>query len=244
MAAADTVRVAVEALADRPERAFSYRLPPELGAPAPGSLLLVPYGRRLALGYLLPGTPEPEPEIELRSIEAVVHDHWYGTPVDQVRGILAAGRDAILTIDPQGARSVRALVPDALLIFIMPPSIEDLDQRLAAALAEGPLTEATYADAYLRSATPREREYQIELIDAVGHRLDALVKKPLVGRTLKLMRHPARVAGLSDLQDFLERGFEAFRQMRGADEFLQLLRQRELEIARRLFSGEPEPFSV
>jgi guanylate kinase len=54
-----------------------------------------------------------------------------GTPVDQVRGILAAGRDAILTIDPQGARSVRALVPDALLIFIMPPSIEDLDQRLA-----------------------------------------------------------------------------------------------------------------
>jgi len=63
--------------------------------------------------------------------QAVVHDHWYGTPIDQVRGILAAGRDAILTIDPQGARSVRTLVPDALLIFIMPPSIEDLDQRLA-----------------------------------------------------------------------------------------------------------------
>jgi guanylate kinase len=62
---------------------------------------------------------------------AMVHDQWYGTPVDQVRGILAAGRDAILTIDPQGARSVRGLVPDALLIFIMPPSIEDLDQRLA-----------------------------------------------------------------------------------------------------------------
>jgi guanylate kinase len=63
--------------------------------------------------------------------QAVVHDHWYGTPIDQVRGILAAGRDAILTIDPQGARSVRGLVPDALLIFIMPPSIEDLDRRLA-----------------------------------------------------------------------------------------------------------------
>lgn len=63
--------------------------------------------------------------------QAIVHDHWYGTPIDQVRGILAAGRDAILTIDPQGARSVRALVPDALLIFVAPPSIEDLDQRLA-----------------------------------------------------------------------------------------------------------------
>ncbi len=63
---------------------------------------------------------------------AKVHGHWYGTPVQQVRGILAAGRDAILTIDPQGARSVRQLVPDALLIFVMPPSLEDLDARLAA----------------------------------------------------------------------------------------------------------------
>jgi primosomal protein N' (replication factor Y) len=72
VAAGETVRVAVEALADRPERAFSYLLPGELGSPKPGSLLLVPYGRRLALGYLLPGTPEPEPEIELRSVEAVV----------------------------------------------------------------------------------------------------------------------------------------------------------------------------
>jgi primosomal protein N' (replication factor Y) len=71
-AAVETVRVAVEALADRPERAFSYLLPPELGSPAPGSLLLVPYGRRLALGYLLPGAAEQEPGIELRSVEAVV----------------------------------------------------------------------------------------------------------------------------------------------------------------------------
>jgi guanylate kinase len=62
---------------------------------------------------------------------AMVHGNWYGTPVQQVRGILAAGRDAILTIDPQGARSVRRLVPDALLIFVMAPTIEDLDHRLA-----------------------------------------------------------------------------------------------------------------
>ncbi len=68
---------------------------------------------------------------------ALVHDQWYGTPIDQVRGILAAGRDAILTIDPQGARSVRSLVPDALLIFIMPPSIEDLDRAAGAARVGG-----------------------------------------------------------------------------------------------------------
>ncbi len=69
---------------------------------------------------------------------ANVHGYWYGTPVQQVRGILAAGRDAILTIDPQGASSVRQLVPDALLIFVMPPSIEDLDARLAGRGSESP----------------------------------------------------------------------------------------------------------
>jgi guanylate kinase len=61
---------------------------------------------------------------------AEVHGNLYGTPIDQVRGILAAGRDAILTIDPQGARQVRATVPDALLVFVKPPSMEDLTQRL------------------------------------------------------------------------------------------------------------------
>lgn len=58
------------------------------------------------------------------------HGYWYGTPIDQVRGILAAGRDAILTISPEGARNVRGLVPDALTIFVMPPSMEDLADRL------------------------------------------------------------------------------------------------------------------
>jgi guanylate kinase len=58
------------------------------------------------------------------------HGYWYGTPIDQVRGILAAGRDAILTISPEGARNVRQLVPDALLVFVMPPTMEDLAHRL------------------------------------------------------------------------------------------------------------------
>jgi guanylate kinase len=62
---------------------------------------------------------------------AQVHGHWYGTPLDQIRGILRAGRDAILTIDPQGARAVRQRVPDALLLFVMPPSMDVLDARLA-----------------------------------------------------------------------------------------------------------------
>jgi primosomal protein N' (replication factor Y) len=52
------VRVAVDAQADRPERTFTYVLEPGMVA-APGSLLLVPYGGRLALGYLVGGEPDP-----------------------------------------------------------------------------------------------------------------------------------------------------------------------------------------
>ena len=59
-----------------------------------------------------------------------VHGHWYGTPRRQVRDALAAGRDVILKIDVQGAQVVKETVPDALLIFLVPPSLEDLFHRL------------------------------------------------------------------------------------------------------------------
>lgn len=61
---------------------------------------------------------------------AEVHGNWYGTPRGQVRAALAAGYDAILKIDVQGARTVKERVPDALLIFVVPPSLEALFQRL------------------------------------------------------------------------------------------------------------------
>jgi len=60
---------------------------------------------------------------------AGVHGNWYGTPRDQVVQALGEGRDAILKIDVQGARAVRALVPEAVTIFIVPPSIEELFAR-------------------------------------------------------------------------------------------------------------------
>ncbi len=65
------VRVAVDALADRPERTFSYRVPSDVDAPPPGSLVLVPYGRRIALGYVL-GGEAGRADGELKEIEAVV----------------------------------------------------------------------------------------------------------------------------------------------------------------------------
>ena len=61
---------------------------------------------------------------------AVVHGNRYGTPRGPVEEALAAGRTVILEIDAQGARSVRAAMPDAVLIFIEPPSWEILRARL------------------------------------------------------------------------------------------------------------------
>ena len=65
-----------------------------------------------------------------------VHGHWYGTPRDQVRAALVAGRDAILKIDVQGAAVVKQKVPEALLVFLVPPSLEDLFSRLQSRATE------------------------------------------------------------------------------------------------------------
>lgn len=65
-----------------------------------------------------------------------VHGNWYGTPRGQVRGMLEAGRDVILKIDVQGAQVVKEKVPEALLIFLIPPSLEDLFQRLRSRATE------------------------------------------------------------------------------------------------------------
>jgi len=60
-----------------------------------------------------------------------VHGNWYGTPRDQVQSALAAGHDVVLKIDVQGAHKVNRAVPEALLIFVVPPSLDALHQRLA-----------------------------------------------------------------------------------------------------------------
>jgi len=59
-----------------------------------------------------------------------VHGNWYGSPRDQVRAALATGKDVILKIDVQGAQVVKEQVTQALLIFVIPPSMEALFQRL------------------------------------------------------------------------------------------------------------------
>ena len=156
-----------------------------------------------------------------------------------------SGRDAaMLRIYPTMVRILSAsAVETAALAIEVDALSESLDRNLAQALGAGVLDERSYAKAYRESSTPVDRERQIVLIEEVGRRLDHLVAKPLLGRALKLMRAPARLAGLADLQQFLERGFVAFRAMGSAEEFLAMLSGRERGIASRLFSGASKPFS-
>jgi guanylate kinase len=65
-----------------------------------------------------------------------VHGNWYGTPRSQVRDALEAGHDVILKIDVQGAQVVKTKVPGALLIFLIPPSLQDLFERLRSRATE------------------------------------------------------------------------------------------------------------
>jgi guanylate kinase len=65
-----------------------------------------------------------------------VHGNWYGTPRAGVRAALAGGQHAILKIDVQGARVVKACAPEALLIFVVPPSLDTLVEHLKARRTE------------------------------------------------------------------------------------------------------------
>ncbi len=58
-------------------------------------------------------------------------DNYYGTPKDYVEKCLEDGKDVLLEIEIQGAQNVKKLMPDAVLIFILPPSAEELKNRLS-----------------------------------------------------------------------------------------------------------------
>jgi len=62
--------------------------------------------------------------------KAFVHGNWYATSATWLRGQVAAGQDVLLEIDWQGAQQVRALMPDSVQIFILPPSWKALRERL------------------------------------------------------------------------------------------------------------------
>lgn len=61
---------------------------------------------------------------------AEVYGNYYGTPLKKIRERLAEGQDVLLEIDTQGALNVKEKMPEGILIFIVPPSLEELERRL------------------------------------------------------------------------------------------------------------------
>ena len=125
----------------------------------------------------------------------------------------------------------------------------ELDQQLMRVLVEEfdaikHITEAVYAEGYRVCNNYNERKRQIELIGKLGNDLDKIVFKPYIYATLRLVRAPAQFAGFGEFQSFLEQGFSAFRHMRGADPFLNIIMNREMMILDRIYTGHPTPFQL
>jgi guanylate kinase len=124
---------------------------------------------------------------------AEVHGHRYGTSQKVIDEVRASGRDLLLEIDWQGAAQVRRLYPESIGIFILPPSMAELERRLR--------TRAQDSDAVIRrrlSNAAEEMSHAAEFKYAIINnnfddaRLDlrAIVRAERLATALQLERHP------------------------------------------------------
>ena len=112
---------------------------------------------------------------------------------------------------------------------------EEFDQALAAQTRGVAINNAVYCEAFRAVGRKADRLRQVALMQDVGHGLDLVVKKPLIYSTLKMLRRPSKLAGLAEMQQFLEAGFSAFRHMKGATPFLHAIAERETALIEAIF---------
>ena len=140
----------------------------------------------------------------------------------------------------------RLLPGEALRALMLAIELEIVSQELDADvvrnLPAGPITVEHYAEGYRGAGRRPDRERQIELLGLIGSYLDHVVRKPIIRALVRLARGPAHAAGFGTLQEFLERGLDAFEAMHGAGEFLSTIREREVRAMERMFAGTPDPF--
>jgi hypothetical protein len=115
---------------------------------------------------------------------------------------------------------------------------EVLDSAMATELADATIAPIDYVGAWQRVDRASDRRRQIELALRIASHLDRVTRLPLLRNALRLMRGPARVAGLEELQRTLETGFDTFHAMKGADEFIATIDAREREFAADLFAAK------
>ena len=92
---------------------------------------------------------------------ANVYGNWYGVPRKPVKEALDIGQDTIVKVDIQGADTIKKIAPEAVFIFLMPPSLEELNMRLTQRRTESPF------DLARRIETAREEIAQLHRFDYV-----------------------------------------------------------------------------
>lgn len=160
-------------------------------------------------------------------------------------------RDADLQRFYEGVRKV--LPERAVAILADVVELAALTDRLDGQLADvlvnqlgvtDAITLEQYAAAYRICDNYDARLHQIILINRIGLGIDRLVHIPLIAISLKLAHAPAALAGWGELQGYLERGFSAFKHMKGAEGFLNAIMTRETAILDRIFANHSEPFQM
>ena len=126
---------------------------------------------------------------------AQVYGRWYGVPRSQVRQALHDGRDVILKVDVQGAATIRELAPEAVFIFMVPGSFDELPKRLAQRMTESsPEMELRLAMVQEELARAEEFDYRVvnrdDSLDQAIADIDAIVtaeKCRIVPRLVQLI---------------------------------------------------------
>lgn len=114
---------------------------------------------------------------------------------------------------------------------------EQLDQQMAECISDGPIERSAYTTAWRQCGRSEDRQQQVKLTIRVGKSLERLTRSRMLRSALRMMRAPAKAAQLSELQQVLESGFDAFADMNGSAEFLAIIESRENSFAEQQFAG-------
>jgi len=97
---------------------------------------------------------------------AVVYGNYYGVPKGEIALAFSRGEDVVVKVDVQGAATIKGIVPEAVFIFLTPPSMEELEHRLRSRLSE------SCDDLALRLQTSHEEAQSLPLFDyvVINHR--------------------------------------------------------------------------
>lgn len=124
-------------------------------------------------------------------------DNYYGTPKQEVQRFLEAGKDIILEIEVQGAIKVKEIMPEAVLIFIFPPSFDELEKRLVGRNTETPeIIEKRLKRAKEELAIASRYDYVIvnDEIELASEKIRSIInaEKQKVSRNKKLITEVTR----------------------------------------------------